>query len=506
MEQKPGEFWMRNRVTFLNMVSGLVFQILMILSGFVIPRLILSYFGSDMNGLVNSLNQFLSFISLVEGGITGVIMANLYKPIVENDMAGISSVLVTARHFYRRISLVFVVYAFVIAFGHPLLFHCPFNYWSVVLLTLILSVDLLVQYMFSLILRTLLNASKNGYVVSLTQSAIVVLNMVLAVVSVLVYPSIHVLKLISGLLFILQPIVFQRYVDKHFAIDWNSRPDNSLIKERWNGFAINIAAFVHNSTDVAILSIMTDFATVSIYGVYALVVNGIKELIIASLSGVSHTVGQAYARQDWEEVNWKLDIYEYIVLLLVTFLYTVTALLITSFVMIYTKGITDADYHQPVFGLLLVIAEALYLVKLPHLDLAYSANRFKEITWPAFMEAFMNIAVSVLLVRKLGLVGVAIGTICAMTFRMLFHIYYTGKIVKDRSQMRFYRKLILFVLMAILSYYLCRTIYPMQTVTIASWILHGVVYSLVVSALLGVLSLVGFRKELRFFMDYLRKR
>ena len=49
---------MKNKVTLLNMVSGLVLQIFTIISGFIIPRIILEYFGSEVNGLVSSLNQF----------------------------------------------------------------------------------------------------------------------------------------------------------------------------------------------------------------------------------------------------------------------------------------------------------------------------------------------------------------------------------------------------------------------------------------------------------------
>ena len=122
-------------------------------------------------------------------------------------------------------------------------------------------------------------------------------------------------------------------------------------------------------------------------------------MIESCLSGISHTIGQAYARKDWKELNQKLDIYEYVVFVLVFSLFTVAALLITPFVLLYTKGIVDTDYNQPLFGVLLVISEALYLVKLPHLNLAYTANKFKEITLPAYIEAILNIVISVVLVE-----------------------------------------------------------------------------------------------------------
>ena len=72
---------MKNKATLLNMISGLILQLFTLVSGFILPKIILIYFGSEVNGLVSSLNQFLSYITLVEGGITGVIVANLYKPI-----------------------------------------------------------------------------------------------------------------------------------------------------------------------------------------------------------------------------------------------------------------------------------------------------------------------------------------------------------------------------------------------------------------------------------------
>lgn len=67
----------------------------------------------------------------------------------------------------------------------------------------------------------------------------------------------------------------------------------------------------------------------------------------------------------------------------------------------------------------------VYLVKFPHLNLAYAANKFKELTRPAYTEAILNIVISIVLVRKLGLIGVACGTMIAMTYRMIFHIKYT---------------------------------------------------------------------------------
>lgn len=497
---------MKNKVTLLNMISGVVLQFFTLVSGFILPKIILTCFGSEVNGLVSSLNQFLSYITLVEGGITGVIVANLYKPIVEQDNNKISSILVTADRFYKKIGALFIAYSVILSIIYPLYFKTEFTFSYVCSLTLILSLTLLIQYMYSLTLRTLLNADKKGYVVNFTQTLIVIFNVLFALISVFIYPSIHVLKLISGSLFLLQPLIFNRYVKKNYKIDWKVEPDNSLIKSRWNGFAINLAAFIHNSTDVAVLTFLANLKTVSIYSVYSLVGSGIKQMINACLSGIAHTVGQAYAKKNWKELNQKLDIYEYIVLILVFFLFTVTALLITPFVQLYTKDIVDTDYNQPLFGFLLVLAEALYLIKLPHLNLAYSANKFKEITVPAYIEAMLNIMISVALVKWIGLIGVTIGTIVGMTYRMVFHVYYTSKIVPGRAQCIFYRKLFLFAAGAGGGFVFCYKLLPLQTVTVGSWIVHAIFYCVVMGAILLAISILFFQNEMKFFWKYVKRK
>ena len=424
----------KKKVTLINIISNIVLQIANIFSWFIIPKIILSYFGSDVNGLVSSITQFLSYITLIEGGITGVVMANLYKPLVNNDTEKISEIVKTSKQFYRKIGFIFVVYCIALAIIYPIIFNTGFDYFYVFSLVIVLSINLLIQYMYSLAFKNLLNADKRGYVVSFVQTLILILGIMLSYVSVIIYPSIHILKLITGLLFILQPIVYNKYIKKHYDISYDVKEDKNLLEERWNGFAINIAAFIHNCTDIAILTIFTDLATVSIYSVYSIVTSGLISIFNAVSNAIVPTIGHAYANGNIEELNKKMDLYEFITFNSVFYMFTIAGLLITPFVMIYTSGIKDADYNQFIFGILLVLAEALYLIKFPHLNLAYSANKFKNLTIPAFIEAGINIIVSLILVNKLGLIGVVIGTICAMAYRMVYQVYFSTKLINTRPQ------------------------------------------------------------------------
>ena len=87
------------KITLINIISNIILQIANIFSWFIIPKIILTYFGSDVNGLVSSITQFLSYITLIEGGVTGVVMASLYKPLVNNDNKKISAIIKTSLFF-----------------------------------------------------------------------------------------------------------------------------------------------------------------------------------------------------------------------------------------------------------------------------------------------------------------------------------------------------------------------------------------------------------------------
>lgn len=491
---------LKNKVTLLNVTTNLILQICTIISGFIIPKIILSCFGSEVNGLVSSITQFLSYISLIEGGVTGVITANLYKPLCDGDTKKISSIIKTTSKFYRKIGIIFIIYSIILAITYPILFNVNFSYIFIFTLTIILSLNLLIQYMFSLTLKTLLNADKKVYIVAISQTLMIVINILLAIISVKIYPSIHLLKLITGILYIIQPIIYQYYIKKHYKIDKDAEEDKDLIKSRWNGFAINIAAFIHFSTDITILTLFTDLSTVSIYSVYALVTTGLRQIVNSIASAINPAIGQLYARGDKEELNKKFDIYEYIIFMIVFLLFTIAGLLITPFVMMYTNNITDANYYQPLFGVLLIISEGLYLIKFPHLNLAYAANKFKQITIPSFIEAILNIVVSLILVKKLGLMGVAIGTIAAMIYRMAFHVYYTKKELMDRPQTKFYKSLIIYSITTLIGVVMCICLVPKVQYDVVSWVLHGIIYTIILTILYLLISMIFYKKEFKYFM------
>ena len=51
---------MRGKQAFKNMVANLFLQVIVLLSGLILPRFILEAYGSSVNGMITSVNQFLT--------------------------------------------------------------------------------------------------------------------------------------------------------------------------------------------------------------------------------------------------------------------------------------------------------------------------------------------------------------------------------------------------------------------------------------------------------------
>lgn len=487
----------KKNITIINTISSVILQFVTLLNGFIVPKLILSYFGSEVNGLVSSITQFLGYIYLVEGGITGVLMSNLYGPLANHDNKKISSIVKTSDIFYKKLSIIFTIYTIILAIIYPIFVNTSFSYIYIFSIIIILSINLLIQYTFSITYRTLLNADKKVYIVSITQSIILVLNMILCYISLKIYPSIHVLKLVSGILYIVQPLVFTFYINKYYKIDKDVEIDDSFSKSRWAGFAINVASFIHFNTDIVILNLFLNLKSVSVYAVYNLVVSGLRQIINAISSAIYPTIGHSYVKDSSKTLNNKFNLYETIIFYITYSVFTVAFFVITPFVELYTSNIKDISYSMPALGALMIIAEMVYLLRTPHLNIAYSAKKFKEMTLPSVIEAIINIVISVILVSKFGLVGVAIGTLIAMIYRTISQIILLKKDVLYRDISVFFKKLVFYSIGFCMIILVEKYIININITNIYSWIMYSFIYTILSFCIYTLISLIIYKKERR---------
>lgn len=495
---------MRERKFVWNTVTSLVSQMISLICGFILPQMILNAYGTEVNGLVSSVNQFLTIVSLSEFGMTAVVQSALYKPLSNHDNYKISCIMASSVKFFRKIAIVLIIYVTALCVLYPILVKSNFDYVYIVTLIAILSINSLAQYLLGITNCQLLSADQRVYIVSLSTIVMTLLNTVGCYIVIQLGGGIHAVKLLTVSVFLIKPIVAQIYVKKNYRIDLQVKYTGEPITQKWNGVAQHISYYVFNSTDIVILSMFSTLENVSIYAVHALILNGLKQLCTLVDNSIKPLLGELWAKKENERLKTYFFFYEWFLNALSIFVFGCAVSLIESFVMIYTKGVNDANYNIPEFAIILTISYIVQNIRNTYNTMIQATGRYKETQYTFIWEAIINIVVSIIAVTKFGLVGVAIGTLVGALFQMLTQAMYIYKNILNANALKTIKLCLTDFLLILLG--ICITkILPMNANTYIEWVITAIPVALIWALLVIVMSLLLYRNEVEELKVRLKK-
>lgn len=464
---KEKEIIMRSKNAILNISTSLILQMLTAISGLVISRLILLTYGSGVNGLVASISQFLSYVSLLEAGVGGVIRAALFKPLAEKNIEKVSEIVKATKLFFQKIAYIFSFYVILLAIAYPYVVRGSFSWGYVFSLVIIISVSTLFEYFFCLPYINLLSADQKVWVISLLNSVLVIMNIIVIYIAIILGMGIHGVKICGIFVYAIKPIFYYAYVKKYYKLQKTKVVYH--IEQKWNGLVHNLAQFIHNNTDVALITLFINVSEVSVYAVYYAVASGIERVISSISVGCAAGIGDVIARNEKERLNEVVNTFEFIQSGVATVLFTVTGVMIVPFVKLYSQGVTDTNYLRPIFSYLLVLAELFYCIRSIYSTIILNAGHYKQTQINAVMEAVTNILISLILIQKMGITGVAIGTLAGMFVRTIMDVHYLSKNIVYRSPKYFLKSLIINTVVFVISSFVGHFI-PITVVGWMSWL------------------------------------
>ena len=418
---------MQQKILFYNSVFPLVYQVVATICGFILPRLILGHFGTEVNGLVNSIIQFLGVISLLELGVGAVVQSSLYKPLADNDVINVSKVVTSADKFFGNLGYILLIYVIAMMFYYPILVKENFDFFFTATLIVAISIRFFAQYFFGIVNRLILLADQKAYIQFIAQIMAIIANTVGCYILIKFDCSVQTVYGMTSIIFFLQPVAIHLYIKKKYALNRKIHYDVEPIKQKWNGIAQHIAAVILSNSDSIVLTAFSTLTNVSIYSVYLLPVSGVQLLILSMTAGIQALIGNLLAKQDLAKLSRVFKWTEWLIHSGTTILFTLTAVLIVPFVRVYTQGVNDADYIQPLFAVLLVLANAVRCLRIPYNVMILAAGHYKQTQHNYIIAAVMNIAISIVCVKQFGLIGVALGTLAAMVYQTVWMAWYNSK-------------------------------------------------------------------------------
>lgn len=428
-----GEKMKRETSLFINSIASLIYQIVVLICGLIVPRLIISTFGSAVNGTTSSIAQFISIITLVQGGVTGAARVAFYTPVSTGDWEQTSIVYKTSKRFFNGFAGILLLYITVLAFIYPLFVETPFTYYDAMLLVFIVGMQSIFESLLGITPQLLMFADQKGFINTSASIACTILNAIFSFVLIRLGCGILLVKFVSALVFLLRPVFLAIYVRKAYPLNKKARFNKQVLNQSGAAIAKSVAYYVHKSTDTLVITTFLNVSWVSVYSVHNYVVSSISNLVSGVLGNTESIFGQMIARNERENIEKEIPVYDLLSKILSTIFFTTTIILISQFVHIYTENVTDIEYNQPVFAVLLCVGEMIYCMSLTYNNMIMGAGHIKQTQWISFVEAIINIGLSIILVVFFGIVGVAIGTMAAFIFNSIANIIYMRKKIYKMS-------------------------------------------------------------------------
>lgn len=487
-----------------NTVSSLVYQVVTIICGFVLPRMILSSYGSGVNGIVNSITQFLSVIAFMDLGVGSVIQSALYKPLSENNNKEIGEIAAAADRFFRNIALILAGYVLVLTFVFPRIIGDQFPATFSASLVVAMSISFFAQYYFGMFDRMLLLADQKGYIQYNAQTVTLIINTICSAILIKAGASIQIVRLTTSAIYALRPLYLHLYVKKNYSFNRHVPFRKDAIKQKWNGLAQHIASVVLENTDTIVLTTFSTLANVSVYSVYHMVIYGVKTLFTVMTSAFQSYWGEMWAKNELEQLRASFLRIEWLIHMGCVFAFGCTGCLLIPFVRIYTMGVTDADYIQPLFGVLLTLAHGMHCIRIPYHILIKSVGHYKQTQSNYIVVMLMNIVISIATVKLWGLIGVAIGTLVAMVYQTIWMERYDSRHILSRGFTGFVKLIAVDAIIVVISALIITPIVGSPNSYI-EWAWKAIVVALLWLAVICAVNVVAYRNNMKMCIAIVKR-
>lgn len=422
-----------------NLVSGIVYQVVLISLSFLLPRLYLENFGSEVNGVLSTIKQIFTYMCLLEAGVGLATTQALYKLAATGDREGANAVLSATNIYYFRTGVIYSVIVLVIAAVYSFVIPTGINSGVVFTIIILNAVPSLFSYFVQAKYRILMEVDGRKYVINNSETLLQLVSNICKILVLVLTDSLVLIQLVYCVLALIQMMYLYMYAKKRYKwLDMKVKPDYAAISQKKSVLVHQISAMVFNNTDIILLSVLCDFKAVSIYSVYNIFFSQVQLFISNVISGFSFALGQIF-HADREEFDKCYNVYETFYIMSAFIIYTLMAVFLLPLIQIYTGGINDANYTNVPLVFLFVLMNLLANGKLPSNHVLEYSGKFRETQSHAIAEMLINIVVSVFAIMKWGICGAIIGTVAALVFRGGMMIYYANRKVLKRSVFATYK-------------------------------------------------------------------
>lgn len=451
---------MRIKNSLNNIMTGVVGQLILTITGFITRTIFINVLGSTYLGVSGLFSNILTILSFAELGIGQAIIFSLYKPIAQQDEDKICALMKLYEKVYR------ILFVIVLTLGLSIL---PFLQYiikdintieNIRIIYMLYVINSASSYLFNY-RSTFITASQKNYVVNVVGFLTNIVMTVTQIISLLVFKNYLVYLIIQISFGFVQNLIIYFYSSFKYPFlkrkdipDLNKLEISKIKKDVSALILYKIGTIALNSTDNIIISSFVGIQTVGLYSNYLLLETSIKGFLSTIFSNLTASIGNLNAKESKEK-----KVFMFNVINLTTFwFYSVCSICLFTCMTPFIDIWLGKDYILSV-SVSLIICVNMYIAGMLFAPFNYrqTMGLFVQGKYRPVISAFINIVVSIILVQKFGLAGVLWGTaIARLTTNAWFDPYLVFKKGLNISPLKYYKdyvvKAILFVLIGTVCY------------------------------------------------------
>ncbi len=486
-----------------NLISSLVYQVVLISLSFILPRLYLENFGSEVNGVLSTIKQIFVYMFLLEAGVGLATTQALYKRIGEKNYESASAVLSATHAYYIKTGIVYLAIVLVIAVIYGYVIPTSINSHELFFIIILYAIPALFSYFVQAKYRILMEVDGRKYVINNSETILQVVSNAAKILVLLLTDSLILIQLVYCIIYLAQLAFLYIYAKRRYKwLDLKAKPDYDAISQKNSVLVHQLSGMVFNNTDVLLISALCDFKAASIYAIYNIFFSQVQNFIVNVVSSFTFALGQMF-HIDRERFDRLFNAYETVYIMGGFIIYTLMAVFMLPLIQIYTSGINDAQYTNVFLLLLFVIMNLVSNSKIPANSIIEYSGDFEKTRSYAIWEMVINISVSVAAILYMGICGAILGTIAALLYRGIMTIRYSNKKVLKRNQMCTYKIIIAntLVFVGIMAVFFVDTFSNMPFLQL---LLNGIIHSIWIVGLYILVNFIFNKSAFTTLFDFYR--
>lgn len=408
----------RTSKSILNAEVGLVFYFLSFFIAFFSRKVFLDNLGAEFIGLTGTLLSILGFLNLSELGLGLSVSIFLFKPLANNDHTKIADILSLLGFLYKRIGQFILVAGCIISFIFPLIFRNSSIPLSIVYFAFFSFLGSSAIGYFINYRRILLDADQKMYMVSIYGKSFDLLKSVIQICLAIYYKNLYLWVAIEFLASWVQCFLLNWKINKEYPwLKTNKRKGSLLLKEYPEVFNKTKQIIIHQlkdflltKSDEIMIFAFVSLKMVAYYGNYIMIITKLSTLFLTFFSGMGSGVGNLVAESSKEhikEVFWQLSSAKYLTAGILVFS---LSFLINPFISWWLGN--EYQLSSTIVTLFMIY---LFIIQTrPIVDMFNHSYGLYGDIWAAWTEGIINIAVTISIAIKWGIIGILMGKIISL--------------------------------------------------------------------------------------------